>query len=400
MAFQPNEQPPQLRFAVYDEAGNIEVRFSEFVRPGPETSFSLDDQMLEITSYDSLRADVITLRNPADLKQEAGPEDEVLRINNLNDVPGNRAEALEIPLAQPIQPGDVVINEIMFQPFNDSRNDFPDQSEYVELFNTRDYAINLEGFFMHKEADRDGDLSALFPTDSRSAWLPAGGYALLYAEQEPEFENSRIAQFFGLSESPSFFRTDRSTLSLSVDEDRVYLAAPDSSVIDSVFYRADWHNPNLVDTRGISLERINPFGESNAGQNWGSNVLPEGGTPGAENSLFATPSATPESSGLVMEPNPFSPDGDGREDKLFINYRLDEADYLLRVRIFDRYGRLVKTLADGKAAGPEGSLLWDGRRDNGQENRIGIYIILFEAYNSSAGSKQSFRKSVVLARQL
>ncbi|MFW6348523.1 MAG: gliding motility-associated C-terminal domain-containing protein, partial [Cyclonatronaceae bacterium] len=188
--------------------------------------------------------------------------------------------------------------------------------------------------------------------------------------------------------------------SLSVNEDNIFLAAPDSSVIDSVFYSADWHNPNLADTRGIALERINPFGESNESENWGSSVLPEGGTPGAENSLFATPSAPPETRGLVMEPNPFSPDGDGRDDHLFINYRLDEADYLLRVRIFDRYGRLVRTLADGRAAGLEGSLSWDGRRDNGQENRVGIYIILFEAYNSSAGSRQSFRESVVLARQL
>lgn len=398
-AFQPNETAPSLIFAHRNETGYIEARFNEFVRPEAETVFSLDGQALEVSSYDSLSADAITLK-PASLKHENGQADELLRITHLKDVPGNRAERLEIPLAQPVQPGDVVINEIMFQPFNDSRNDFPDQSEYVELFNRRDYAVNLEGFFMHKVADRDGELSAIFPTGSTSAWLPARGYALLYADPEPAFEESRIAQFFGLSESAQYFRADRNTLSLGVQEDSIFLAAPDSTVIDSVFYRADWHNPNLPDTRGIALERINPFGESNEALNWGSNVMSEGGTPGAENSLFAVPAATPEHSGIVMEPNPFSPDGDGRDDNLFINYRLDEPDYLLRVRIFDRYGRLVRTLADGRAAGLEGSLSWDGRRDNGHENRMGIYIILFEAYNSSAGSKQSFRESVVLARQL
>ncbi|MGK7370885.1 MAG: gliding motility-associated C-terminal domain-containing protein, partial [Candidatus Halalkalibacterium sp. M3_1C_030] len=101
-----------------------------------------------------------------------------------------------------------------------------------------------------------------------------------------------------------------------------------------------------------------------------------------------------------FSPNPFSPDDDGTDDHLFINYKLDEPDYLLKVTIYDRYGRLIRKLADGQPGSFEGSLMWDGRSDEGKGNRIGIYIVVFEARNSAAGSDKAFKKTAVLARRL
>ncbi|MEX2456099.1 MAG: gliding motility-associated C-terminal domain-containing protein, partial [Balneolaceae bacterium] len=94
-----------------------------------------------------------------------------------------------------------------------------------------------------------------------------------------------------------------------------------------------------------------------------------------------------------------SPDGDGFDDNLFINYKFDQPDYLMRIRIYDRYGRLVRTLVDAHQAGFEGSIIWDGLSDDGQSNRIGIYIVYVEAYNSATGKNQNFKETVVLARQ-
>ncbi|MCH8558189.1 MAG: lamin tail domain-containing protein [Balneolia bacterium] len=406
--FLPNETEPRVIFAKRTEDGRIEVRFSEFVAPVAQSGFTLNGSPLQIDEFNPFAGDRVFLTETGSSGTNTsqtdafGDEDEVIEINRLNDVPGNEAANLSIPIAQPLLPGDLAINEIMFQPFSDSSNEFPDQSEYVEFFNRRDYAINMEGFFIHEAPDRDGNIAAINPVTTESGWIPARGYAVMYADPQPAFSSSRIAQFFELDEPSTlrFFRADRSTLSLNVSEDSVFLAGSDGTTIDSVFYSSTWHNPNLVDTRGIAVERIDPFGPGNTGENWGSSVVSRGGTPGGQNSLFQTPDMRPESEGIVLEPNPFSPDGDGRDDNLFINYTFDQPDYLLRVRIFDRYGRLVRTLADGRAAGLEGTLTWDGRRDNGMENRIGIYIVLVEAYNSSSGSNRTFRETVVLARQL
>jgi hypothetical protein len=166
-----------------------------------------------------------------------------------------------------------------------------------------------------------------------------------------------------------------------------------------VEYSEEWHNPNLIDPKGVALERINPDFESNDASNWGSNSTPLGGSPLSKNSIYQGPDGVVSGVGIELTPNPFSPDGDGFEDNLLISYALDEPDYLLKVRIYDRYGRLVRKLAEARPAGFEGSLIWDGLNDEGLKNRIGIYVILIEAFNSSNGSKKAFKETAVIARQ-
>jgi len=396
--FMIDTTPPDVIFATRTSSSEIEVRFNEFISPTNETIFSLGGSNLSITDFNPFTGNRILLQfNGTTLQQVS---EEVIRITNLQDVSGNVANDLNIPIAQPLQRGDIVINEIMYQPISGRFNDFPDQSEYVEFHNTRDYAISMEGFHIHDQPDRDGNVSRIFPVSTTSAWIPANGFVVMFADPNRDFANTRISRFFGIESERFFFRADRSTLSLSTQGDSVFLAAGDGTVIDSVIYQPTWHNPNLVDVRGIALERINPNGPSNDASNWGSSVVLKGGTPGERNSLFAQPGELPTTENLIIEPNPFSPDGDGMDDNLFLNYKLSEPDYLLRVRIFDRYGRLVRTLADGIPAGLEGSLIWDGRRDNGMENRIGIYVIHFEAFNSATGRNKTFQRTVVLARKL
>jgi hypothetical protein len=178
----------------------------------------------------------------------------------------------------------------------------------------------------------------------------------------------------------------------------VYLADSTGATVDSVFYDESWQNPNVFDTDGIALERIDPEGPSDDESNWSSSTDVSGGTPYGENTIYQKAGTAPENVGISFSPNPFSPDDDGFNDNLFINYRLEAPDYLLRIRIFDRYGRQVRELADGVQAGFEGALIWDGLTDDRRKNRVGIYIILFEAYNSATGKDRTFKETVVLAR--
>jgi hypothetical protein len=50
--------------------------------------------------------------------------------------------------------------------------------------------------------------------------------------------------------------------------------------------------------------------------------------------------------------------------------------------------------------GRTGSLVWDGRGDDGARLRIGIYVILFEAVRAEGGTVARFKEPVVLARPL
>ena len=418
--FEPDETPPEIVFVNLFHPDSLEIKFNEFVdlnienannseplAAGMQFKRQVQNEQVrilvngaeaEILEYNPGSANRVVL----DASGVQPGEENTLSIENFTDFQGNINQSQQQAIAQPISEGDIVINEIMFNPIADARDGLPDQSEYIEIHNRRDYAISLEGIFLHDEPDENNEITRINPVSSQGKWLPAGGYALFYPESTTmPFEQSRTARFFDLGEefAPFTFQANRTTLSLPNAGRQVFLADSTRTTIDMVDYSPDWHNPNIVDTQGIALERINPAFDSNDPSNWGSNTTVLGGSPGSENSIFQRPEQVADGVGVTLDPNPFSPDGDGFEDNLFINYSLDEPDYLLRIRIYDRYGRLVRTLADSKPAGFEGSVIWDGLTDSGQTNRIGIYIIFVEAFNSANGSNLTFRETAVLARQ-
>lgn len=395
--FSDDSIPPKILYATLTEDNDILVRLNKFIINDPQTVFLLKEEPLSVINYDPFGANTLLFEFGREINDQ---NDVYFRAGKLVDFSGNVKESFSLPLSRPMEHGDVVINEIMYRPRSDRYSDLPDQSEFVELYNRRDYAVSLEGFFIHDRPDRDNLVSKREPVSSLAGWIPARRYAVIFADPEPDFKNTRISASFDLENGDRFFRVGQNTLGLSATGDEVYLANFKGLVIDSVFYRDDWHNPNLIDSRGISLERINPDVSGNDSRNWTSSTHARGGSPGEQNTVFAFTVTDLHGEGLLIDPNPFSPDGDGFEDHLFINYSLNEPDFLMRIRIFDRHGRLVKTLADGEVAGLSGQVIWDGRKDDQTENRVGIYIILFEAYNSSTGANRTFRKTVVLARQL
>ncbi|MEL7835224.1 lamin tail domain-containing protein [Fodinibius sp. Rm-B-1B1-1] len=398
--FKKDTDGPEIIFSKTIPDGTFEVHFNEFIQLTDELAFYNGGQQLSVSAYDSTNANRIILKkSPA---KTTNTDNIKIRAENLQDVKGNITSAVDIPVAQPIQNGDLVINEIMFNPLSDSDDNLPDQSEYIELRNTQDYAISLEGLFLHDEPDENGNTRNIQPVSSTAKWVLPQEHVLVHADEATDFEESLTATFFEL-DSPnlqSIMRADRSSLSLASSGDAIYIADSIGTTIDSVFYDESWHNPNIIDTRGITLERISPNGPSNDDSNWGSSITDKGGTPNSKNSIYQENTDITEGTGLSFEPNPFSPDDDGYEDNLFINYKLDQQDYLMKVRIYDRYGRYVRTLADGEQAGFEGQLIWDGRKDDNSRNRIGIYIVIFEAYDSASGSDKTFKETVVLARRL
>ncbi len=417
--FEVDDQPPEIRFVNLFHPDSLEVIFNKFIdipisldetRSSMSTLvhsesdeeltpiFYVNGEEVPILLYDPKKGNRIVI-SPGN---SVSDEEIILTVDNIGDHNGNVVYDLSRPVARPLKEGDLIFNEIMFQPLTDNQNGLPDQSEYIEVYNRRSYPISLEGIILHDEPDNSGRYSIIDPVSSVQKWIPSNGYLLFYPEEGgSNFSESRVAKFFNLSEDETMIplRTERNTLSLPAAGRKIFLADSTGMTIDWVGFTPDWHNPNLIDNRGIALERINPELGTNDPLNWSSSANIEGGTPGKMNSIHQTPQQMASQQGVFLDPNPFSPDEDGYQDHLFINYKLDEPDYLIRIRIFDRYGRLVRNLVHGETAGFEGSHIWDGRTDDGQTGRIGIYIILLEAYNSSQGERLQFKETAVLARK-
>jgi hypothetical protein len=154
----------------------------------------------------------------------------------------------------------------------------------------------------------------------------------------------------------------------------------------------------VTETKGRSLERINPDLDSNSPTNWTTSVMPVGGTPGKPNSVLTQ--GVQNVSGLTFSPNPFSPDGDGFEDFCLVQYNLALSTPLINVKIYDIRGRLVRTLANSQISAPRGQLVWDGLNDDRQRVRIGPYVVLIQAVGSNGAGPITLKGVVVVATRL
>ncbi len=278
--------------------------------------------------------------------------------------------------------GTVVINEIMYAPLTGS-------AEYVEFLNISPSPVDLKQWTVRDRPTAGG--ANIFWLSSRSAMLQQGEMFVLASD-------SSILHRFPTLDTLRLAIVNQSSLSLNNDGDDLVLVDPTGLVIDSVAFAPSWHNPNVHDVMGRSLEKINPNLSSNDPRNWSTCTHRSGGTPGAQNSVFA--SMLPGVSKLSVAPNPFSPDGDGWEDFAVIQYELPLSVAMIRVRIYDAVGRHIRTLATNEPAGARGALVWDGLDDEKRKARVGVYVILLEAIDDRGGVVETSKAAVVVAAKL
>ncbi len=400
--FLPDRTPPALLIAAYNsEMDSVRMIFNERITNITGAEISVNDKSIEsgrIIPMDSSGLSFPVSWNP---QKESSGDDQIL-VKGLSDRWGNTIKSLKMPISGPWRHEKLVVNEIMYDPIADAHDGRPDQSEYIELYNNSNVSLDLSGFSIHGEPDENGNFRILRSDESNYAWVPPHGYVVYYADTATSFRASRLYNFFKPdSVAAHFYRINGMSLNLSSNGDAVYVT-DNSIVVDSVEYSNTWQNPEFMDTRGRSLERITIDGPSNSKNNWSSCASDSGGTPGKKNSIFEKPVTTDQNPKNLLDitPNPFSPDGDGFHDNLLLAYHLAISGYRLRVRIFDRYGRLIRTLVNGKIAGSAGTLIWNGLDDYGRRDRIGIYIILFEAYGNKNGPDKEIKRTAVLARHL
>ena len=298
-----------------------------------------------------------------------------LSLDNKGSTPGKENSIKNVRL---YPRHSIIINEIMFEPDVDN-------SEFVEFYNPSEDSINIGGWYLNDETNNKFRLS------NSNLTLPPKSFFILAAD-------SLFLSKYNLSVNEYVNVLGISSLSLSNTGELLLLKDVKGRVIDSVLYSPKWHNRNFTNTKNRSLERINPLLNSNDPLNWSSCVNEIGATPNRPNSILTINSNS--TSGISVSPNPFSPDNDGFEDHCIINYNLTQTVAQVRIKIFDSKGRLVRTLLNNQASGSTGSVIFDGRDDEGRTLRIGIYIIFLEALNDNSGVVESNRTVVVIARKL
>lgn len=310
-------------------------------------------------------------------------EEVVLSISGVQDQNGNTAEDAEMNFLFYIpKEKDLVINEVLFDPHTDG-NDF------VEIYNCSGVSIDLKDIALatrDKETDSISDLSPL-----------ANENFLIEAEDYMAFTDSKdgVMRFY-ISQNEGGIIEVSDLPTYSNESGKVLLVYADTLILDEFEYREDMHFELLDDTEGVSLERINYDASSQEENNWHSASEFSGfATPAYKNSQFREIPDAGDAE-VFVEPEVFSPDNDGMDDFAEIRYRFDEAGYVANVFIYDAYGRMIEQLGNNVLLSREGKLQWDGIFETGEKAPVGIYVILFEAFDLN-GNKKVFKRTVTLA---
>ena len=218
----------------------------------------------------------------------------------------------------------LVINEIMYSPP-------AEQPEWIELFNPWDTSVDVQ-----KWSFSDSDSNERQIITQNHLTIAPQSFLILSAD-------SSLLDFFDLTDSP--LMTINNWQRLNDNMDKIFVFDANKNVIDEIWYTSNWGGND-----GVSLERINPTLAGNDSSNWSSCVLlAKGGTPGRRNSIFVE--VLPNKAELSISPNPFSPDGDGRDDFTIISYQLPFNLSRIHVKIFDIRGRQVRFLVNNQPSG-------------------------------------------------
>jgi hypothetical protein len=304
------------------------------------------------------------------------------------DCSGNAIPATDtafVGLPEKPEPGDVVVNEMMFNPATGNQR-------YIEFFNRSSKVFNWAEFFLANFSD-GADVEAF--ADNR-LMLP-GRYDVF----TPGVQNI-TGQFNNIHPENVLENTFPSFDDNSGNVTLYWSESGQTVVVDSFDYAADLHNGLLSssDRDGVALERIDVNAPTNLFSNWTSaSPLATGlpGTPTLPNSQRRSTAGAGDE--LITLPLArLSPDDDGYEDFLEIRYTLPQAGFGATMTIFDAGGIPVRRLVRQDLIGTEGLLRWDGDFDDGTKAKPGIYVLFMELFGPSGETRRVKKAFAVVAR--
>ncbi|TAJ15083.1 lamin tail domain-containing protein [Marinilabiliaceae bacterium JC017] len=306
-----------------------------------------------------------------------------LKQLGLQDVAGNSLELsreFRFGASDTVETGDVVINEILFNPLSGGE-------DFIEVFNRSDKIIDLSDLRL-AQCQQYGKIEKLFGITNQHRLLFPEDYFVFTPDSLLLMQDYRC-------ENPHLILNVNPFPSLPDDEGCLALTNQAGQKIDSLCYSRDMHYALLNSAEGISLERVFVEYSSNDPQNWRTASADVGyATPTARNSQ-ALASNNMQEDRFSLQSEVFTPNGDGMDDRLMLNYRNLEPEGMVTVSIYHPSGYEICRLADKQLMGTEGFFTWDGLGDAGQKAKPGIYIIYISTFYPS-GKKEVTKLTCVV----
>jgi hypothetical protein len=371
----PDNSPPTLINAVALNDSTVQVTFDETLFLG---TITINNGMI-INSIVPINGKTFTLNLSNKL---AFQTTYTITATGISDCVGNTGNSsFSFSLPEQGNAGDVVINEVLFNPFTGG-------SDFVEIYNNSSKYINLQNWEL-ANFDNDSISNRKIISTQPYVLLPKHFLVLTKdaANIKMEYINAKQDKILQMATLPAYNNGDG----------HVYLVNNLNQAVDNFKYNEKMHFALLNSYKGVSLERIDYNRLTSDNTNWHSAAEDVGfATPGYENSQYQKVEITDE---ISISPETFSPDNDGIDDVVNISYQFAEAGYVANIVLYDAKGRLIKNLLLNELLGTKGTFSWDGINENNEKAAIGIYIIYFEAFQLNGDTKK-FKKTCVLGGHL
>lgn len=375
-AFNPDTTAPVIQNIKLTSDLGVDITFSE---PIDITSLQEKGQItingirvdVSLRHYDDVFNTRITL-----LTMEKPVPGTVYHITGMpiNDWAGNQL-SLDVMARYGIPeepfPGDVAINEIMF-------NTTGNAPDYLEILNTSNKVLSLNRLSIGKMSG--AQIKTLTPVTVHERLFFPGDYIVSTPDSLKTISNYNCAVEKWVVKTSNF-------PSLSDDGECLILAKGNGETLESFCYDKKMHHPLLKRHDGVSLERVDPKMPANIRVNWQTAAASSGySTPTSVNSQYK-PMGMEHDHVISLSTQYFTPDGDGTDDYLMIQYKMDEPGWNGTVKIHDARGRVVRWIANNEIMGMQGLWQWDGLDGNNQPLARGNYLIFVKLFHPYGGEK-------------
>ena len=352
-------------FAFPIDSLHLQIGFSEF----PDTANFQPSVQIMIGSYTgqivsgywdvSLPQVVLELSTPL----AHGTIYTISISSSITDCAGNPLSRYsELKTGLPADSGlrQIRLSEILFNPF-------PEGSDFVEVYNAGDVAVDLSRLKIAHADVLTGLADDAVAFSSYPRLLLPGEYAVATDNVSDIRTRYKLCDPRALVECelPSY----------NDDEGIVVLLDPSLHETERYHYRELHHFPLITDPEGVSLERISLQMAAGDSTNWHSASMQSGyATPGIRNSQSAATSEVEK--WLAVDPVLFTPNNDGFHDVQQIICKPSRPGFVVHLNILNEQGMTIKTLARQELMGSDGRWIWDGTDDSGNRMPLGIYVVI------------------------
>jgi hypothetical protein len=356
----PDNDAPYITKIQLVDKHQLQLHFNETMRFDAAIDFQLNpDLTIHQLSYDTTFLNYLNLHF-----SEALAVNELIELTNITiqDIGGHSlvmSSPLHFGIADSLKYNDILINEILFNPF-------PGGEDFVELYNNSDKIIKLSDICLAK-LNQQG-IEKLYELSSDYSIIAPHSYLAITSNKSELLSTYNCPDAYRIFETPSL-------PSYPDDEGHVVITNRKGTIIDEFKYEEKMHFSLIKNKEGVSLERLSWTLPATDDQNWSSAASTAGyATPGYVNSQqLNKPSDTNHS--VFVEPEVFTPNGDGSDDRMHIYYATKTPGTTASIRIFDSNGIEVRHLANNQTISSDGFFSWDGLRDDRSRLKPGIYII-------------------------